>query len=85
VAGDVRKERLMTVEVAGVRYGTGGIDRRRGVLTVKDAAAYIGVSPRTLRRMLAARQIRFIKIGSLIRLYRPDLDKFLEGCEIEAA
>jgi len=74
----------MTAEVGGIRYGTGGLDTRRGVLTVGQAAEYIGVSPRTLRRMLEARRIRFLKIGSLVRLYVPDLDDFLAGCVVEA-
>ena len=75
----------MTAEVARVRYGTGGLDTRRGVLTVSQGAQYIGVSPRTLRRMLAARRIRYLKIGSLVRIYQPDLDKFMEESVIEAA
>jgi len=62
----------MTTEVGGDRYGTGGIDRRKGVLTVEQAADYIFVSPRTLRRMLAARKISFLKIGTLVRLYQPE-------------
>ena len=74
----------MTVEVGGIRYGTGGLDTRRGVLTVGQAAEYIGVSARTLRRMLAARRIRFLKIGSLVRVYQPDLDAFLEECVVNA-
>ena len=75
----------MTVEVGGVRFGTSGLDTRSGVLTVSQGAQYIGVSPRTLRRMLAARQIRYLKIGSLVRIYQPDLDNFMEECVIEAA
>ena len=75
----------MTAEVARVRYSTGGLDTRRGVLTVGEAAEYIGVSTRTMRRMLAARRIRYLKIGSLVRLCQPDLDKYMEECVIEAA
>lgn len=74
----------MTVELGGVRYGTGGLDTRKGVLTVEQAADYIFVSPRTLRRMLAARRISYLKIGSLVRLYVPDLDSFLADSVIEA-
>jgi len=75
----------MTVEVGNILYGTGGLDVRKGVLTVGQAAEFMGISPRTLRRLLAARRIRFIKMGNLVRIYQPDLDKFMEGCVVEAA
>jgi excisionase family DNA binding protein len=54
------------------------------VLTIEQAPAYIYVSPRTLRRMLAARRISYLKIGSLVRLFKPDLDQYLADCLVEA-
>ena len=75
----------MAVEVGNVIYGTSGIDTRKGVLTVEQAAERIGVSTRTIRRMIIARKIRHLRIGSLVRLYAPDVDKFIEGCLVEAA
>lgn len=75
----------MTLQEEGVHYGTGGIETMKRVLTVNDAAEYIGVSTRTLRRLLAARRIRYLKIGSLVRIYQPDLDNFMEESVIEAA
>jgi len=73
----------MTLEVQSVRYGTGGVDARMGVLTVEQAAERIGVSNRTIRRLILARKIRHLRIGSLIRLYAPDVDRFLEDSVVE--
>lgn len=73
----------MTLEVGLVRYGTGGVDARMGVLTVKQAAERIGVSTRTIRRLIMARKIRHLRIGSLIRFYAPDVDQFLEDSIVE--
>jgi excisionase family DNA binding protein len=75
----------MAVEVGNVRYDTGGLDTRKGVLTINQAAQQISISPRTMRRLIAARRIRHLRIGSLVRIYSPDLDEFVEHCTIEAA
>jgi len=69
---------------AEIRDGTSGIDTRLGLLTVEQAASYLNLSPRTMRRMLAARRISYLKIGSLVRLYQPDLDAFLTDSVVEA-
>jgi excisionase family DNA binding protein len=73
----------MTVEVGNVRYGTVGLDTRKGVLTVEQAAERLGVSPRTMRCLIAARRIRHLRIGTLVRIYSPDLDAFIEDCTVE--
>ena len=74
----------MAVEVENVVHETGGIDARNGVLTVEQAAERIGVSPRTMRRLIVARKIRHLKIGSLVRLYAPDIDQFVADSIVEA-
>jgi excisionase family DNA binding protein len=74
----------MTADVESVRSGTGGIDGRMGVLTVEQAAECIGVSTRTIRRLIVARKIRHLRIGSLIRFYASDVDTFLANAVVEA-
>ena len=73
----------MTLEGVSVIYGTGGVDARMGVLTVEQAAERIGVSTRTIRRLILARKIRHLRIGSLIRFYASDVDQFLEDSVVE--
>jgi excisionase family DNA binding protein len=80
-----REAEAMTVEVNNIRYGTGNLDIRQGILTINQAAEQISVSPRTMRRLIAARRLRHLRIGSLVRIYGPDLDEFIENCTIEAA
>jgi len=75
----------MAIEVGNVFYGTGGIDTRKGVLTVQQAAERIGVSARTMKRLITARKVRHLRIGSLVRLYAPDVDQFVADSIVEAA
>jgi excisionase family DNA binding protein len=79
------KERNMNNEVGMNTYGPGGLDTRRGVLTVEQTAERIGISPRTVRRLVADKKIKHLKIGRLVRIYSPDLDEFVEHCTVEVA
>ena len=56
-----------------------------GVLTIDQAADRIGVSPRTVRRMIQRRSIRHLRIGKLVRFHAPDVDKFIEDSVVEVA
>jgi len=60
------------------------MDSGKGVLTVEQSAERIGISPRTMRRIVAGRRIRYLKIGRLVRIYSPDLDAFVERSTIDA-
>jgi excisionase family DNA binding protein len=73
----------MTLQVESVGDVRGSVDARMGVLTVDQAAERIGVSTRSLRRLILARKIRHLRIGSLIRIYGPDVDRFLEDSIVE--
>ena len=53
------------------------------VLTTEEAAAKLGISTRTMRRLVAQRRIRFWKIGRLVRLQAGDVDSFLSMCTVE--
>ena len=54
------------------------------LLSVDDAAAYLGVQPGTLRNWLSARRLPYVKVGRLTKLSQPDLDAFIAGHRIEA-
>jgi excisionase family DNA binding protein len=47
-------------------------------LTIDDAAARLGVTPRLVRRLVNERRIGFVRIGKFIRLRQEDLDTYLE-------
>ncbi len=44
-------------------------------MTVEEGAAYLGLSPGTLRNWLSARRLPFVKVGRLTRLSRLALDR----------
>ena len=49
------------------------------LITITEAAATLGVHPRTLRRWLAAGRLRYVRLPSgRRRLVRRDLDELLE-------
>jgi len=59
-----------------------------GLLTVRDAAALLGVSERTIRARIARRTIPFRRWGSRVLFVRAELSEFirtLEGCEVGEA
>ena len=54
------------------------------LLSVPDAAAYLGISPRTLRNWLSLRRIDYVKIGRLTKLSRDTLDRYIADNTVEA-
>jgi excisionase family DNA binding protein len=66
--------------------GTGGRQRHRTPeppLTLSEAAAYLNVSQRFMRRLVAERRIAFHKLGHLLRFRAADLDVFLSAGRVE--
>ena len=52
----------------------------RKLFTVQDAATYLSCHPMTIRKMMAKRQIPYIKKKGIgIRLRKGDLDRWLES------
>lgn len=47
------------------------------LLDVEQAAEYLGVTPRWMRRAVAERRIEFIRVGRLIRWRKDALDRYL--------
>ena len=50
---------------------------RSPLLSVEDAAEYIGVRPGTLRNWLSARRLAYVKVGRLTRVSSETLDRFI--------
>jgi excisionase family DNA binding protein len=54
-------------------------DKKPEILTVEQAADYLGVSRVTVNKMLKAGKLPGAKIGRAWRIRRADLDKVLAG------
>lgn len=55
------------------------------LVKLRDAAARLGVSTRTVRRLITNRRVLpFYKIGAAIRIAVADLEKFLADAKREA-
>ena len=48
------------------------------LLTLRQGAEYLTISPRTLRRMIDRNEIPYYYIGSSLRLRANDLEEYLE-------
>jgi excisionase family DNA binding protein len=47
-------------------------------MTVAEAAAYLGVSEKSIRKRVGGRTIPYTKVGALLRFRRADLDAWLD-------
>ena len=54
---------------------------REGLLNVREAAALLGVAPRTIYAWVAERRIPFRRAGRLLRFDRGELLAWSEVCE----
>jgi excisionase family DNA binding protein len=54
-------------------------------LTLPEAAAYLNVSQRFMRRLVLERRVAFHKLGRLLRFSVADLDQFLASGRVEVA
>lgn len=54
-------------------------------MTIAEAAAFLSVSPRTIRNQIAARRLTVVRIGSCVRLRLSDLQRALEKFAVRAA
>lgn len=55
------------------------------LLTIDEAATYLSVTPRFVRRLLDERRIPKVKLGKFVRLHRDDLDAFIAAGRTEGA
>ncbi len=54
------------------------------LLSVDEAANYLGISPGTLRNWLSMRRITYVKVGRLTKLSKDVLDRFIAEHTVEA-
>ena len=71
-----------TEHVKRNRDSTNGVDRP--LLSVDEAAAYLGVSSGTLRNWLSCRRLAFVKVGRLTRLSRETLERYVADHTVHA-
>jgi excisionase family DNA binding protein len=56
-----------------------GVYPRDELLTIGQAAEYLGTGERFIRRLVAERRVPYVKIGKFVRLQRSALDDFIEA------
>jgi excisionase family DNA binding protein len=54
-------------------------------LNLLEAARYLNVSERYVRRLVAERRVPFLKVGRLLRFRPSDLEEYLVACQVRAA
>jgi excisionase family DNA binding protein len=59
--------------------------RERPLLSIEEAAAYLGVTPRWMRRAVERRTLPHIKLGRLVRFDQADLEAYLAEQRVEPA
>lgn len=52
-------------------------------LTIAEAAQYLNVTERFVRRLVAERRVAYHKLGKFVRLRREDLDALLTSGRVE--
>ena len=73
-----REPHQLGFSVGDMRISPAAKDGRVGrLLSVEEAAEYIGVRPGTLRNWLSARRIAYVKVGRLTRLSSDTLNRFI--------
>jgi excisionase family DNA binding protein len=68
---DNRHARVAPMKTASM---TGSV---RGLLSVEEAADYLGISAGTLRNWISMRRIEYVKVGRLTRFRLSALDRFI--------
>jgi excisionase family DNA binding protein len=63
------------------RVSAGG--RRERPLSVSEAAVYLNVNVRYVRRLVAERRVTYLKVGRLLRFRASDLEAYLQSCRVE--
>lgn len=59
------------------------IDDDLGLMTIKEVMVYLKVRESKVRKMILNKEIKYIKIGSLIRFRRDDIKEFLDENSIK--
>ncbi len=57
---------------------------RGELLSIPQAAAYLGTGERFVRRIVGRRDVAVVKVGKHVRIHRGDLDDYIERNRREA-
>ena len=57
---------------------------RPHLLSVEEAADYLGISTGTMRNWLSMRRIEYVKVGRLTRVSQAALDKYIAANTVRA-
>jgi excisionase family DNA binding protein len=52
-------------------------------MSTPEAASYLGITPRTVYKLIDTDQLRAYRFGSVIRIRGNDLDTFIDGARIQ--
>jgi len=55
-----------------------GLSEPQRYLSIEEAATYLNVSVRFLRRLVDERRVRHYKVGKFVRFHPSDLDEFVD-------
>jgi len=77
---EITRERIKHSSRAGIPSAQ---DHRR-LLTIADAAEYLGISAGTLRNWLSARRLAYVKVGRLTRISQSVLDHYIAEHTVRA-
>lgn len=58
---------------------------RKRLLSIAEASVYMGISKRTLHRMIQRHQVPFLRIGRLVKLDIHQLEKWISRQSIQPA
>ena len=75
---------MATIVTALILLGVSSIGRSTGWLTIEEAADYLNVSERFVRRLIAQRRVTFHHFGRHVRIRPSDLDAFAEAGRFDA-
>jgi excisionase family DNA binding protein len=80
----MRADRNGAPRVARHRGGETEMPQRTDApLTLDEAASYLNVSQRFMRRLVAERRVVFYKVGKFVRFRSGDLDRLLETGRVD--
>lgn len=57
--------------------GERGLAHGQVLFDVAEAASYLGVKERLIRRLVAQRRVAYVKVGRFVRFKRADLDAYV--------
>ena len=67
-----------------LRHVAGDQEQARVLLGIAEAAAYLGISPGTLRNWLSMKRIAYVKVGRLTKVSRETLDAYIAAHTVPA-